>query len=103
MIHTGDCLDVMATFDAESIDAIVTDPPYLLRFMAKSWDGATQMSGHATPDKATVGKGGTHDSGMDPSCPASLPSMRPARHLHPEPLLLQDMFQRRPMGCRRLR
>ena len=25
MIHHGDCLDVMATFDAESIDAIVTD------------------------------------------------------------------------------
>ena len=27
MIHTGDCLEVMATLDAESIDAVVTDPP----------------------------------------------------------------------------
>jgi hypothetical protein len=26
MIHHGDCIEVMATFDAESIDAIVTDP-----------------------------------------------------------------------------
>jgi len=38
MIHTGDCLDVMATLDAESIDAIVTDPPYGLEFMGKAWD-----------------------------------------------------------------
>jgi DNA modification methylase len=38
MIHHGDCLDVMATFDAESIDAIVTDPPYGLGFMGKTWD-----------------------------------------------------------------
>lgn len=28
MIHIGDCLDVMRTIPAESIDAIVTDPPY---------------------------------------------------------------------------
>jgi DNA modification methylase len=43
MIHHGDCLDVMATFEPESIDAIVTDPPYGLEFMGKSWDrlGAT--------------------------------------------------------------
>ena len=28
MIHHGDCLDVMAGMEPESIDAIVTDPPY---------------------------------------------------------------------------
>ena len=28
MIHHGDCLDVMAGMDPESVDAIVTDPPY---------------------------------------------------------------------------
>jgi DNA modification methylase len=38
MIHNGDCIEVMATFDAESIDAIVTDPPYGLGFMGKAWD-----------------------------------------------------------------
>ena len=42
MIHHGDCLNVMATFDAESIDAIVTDPPYGLGFMGKAWDRAHQ-------------------------------------------------------------
>lgn len=55
-LYHGDCLEVMPTLDAESIDAIVTDPPYNLTdigrtlqmpgkrrhsagFMGKSWDG----------------------------------------------------------------
>lgn len=38
MIHHGDCLDVLKTLDAYSIDACVTDPPYELGFMGKSWD-----------------------------------------------------------------
>lgn len=38
MIHTGDCLEVMPTLPAESIDAIVTDPPYGLSFMGREWD-----------------------------------------------------------------
>jgi len=37
-LHTGDCRDVMATLPAESVDAIVCDPPYGLSFMGKSWD-----------------------------------------------------------------
>lgn len=28
VLHTGDCLEVMATMDADSVDAVVTDPPY---------------------------------------------------------------------------
>lgn len=37
-IHNSNCLDVMRGMDANSIDAIVTDPPYGLRFMGKKWD-----------------------------------------------------------------
>ena len=37
-IHHGDCREVMATLDAESVDAIVCDPPYGLSFMGKGWD-----------------------------------------------------------------
>jgi DNA modification methylase len=37
VIH-GDCLAVMPTLDAESVDAIVCDPPYGLSFMGKNWD-----------------------------------------------------------------
>jgi len=38
VIHHGDCRDVMATLDADTFDAIVTDPPYGLEFMGKEWD-----------------------------------------------------------------
>ena len=37
LIH-GDCLEVMRTLEAESVDAVVTDPPYGLEFMGKEWD-----------------------------------------------------------------
>jgi DNA modification methylase len=37
-IHVGDCREVMATLEPESIDAIVCDPPYGLEFMGKEWD-----------------------------------------------------------------
>jgi len=38
VILSGDCLDVMARLDAESVDSVVTDPPYGLKFMGKTWD-----------------------------------------------------------------
>ncbi|MBA3591654.1 site-specific DNA-methyltransferase [Methylibium sp.] len=34
----GDCRAVMATLPEASVDSIVTDPPYELGFMGKSWD-----------------------------------------------------------------
>jgi DNA modification methylase len=34
----GDCREMMATLEAESVHAIVTDPPYELGFMGKAWD-----------------------------------------------------------------
>lgn len=37
-LHTGDCREVMATFAPESVDAIVSDPPYGLSFMGREWD-----------------------------------------------------------------
>ena len=38
-IHNGDCIETMKAMPAESVDAIVTDPPYGLGFMGKKWDG----------------------------------------------------------------
>ena len=37
-LYCGDCLAVMPTLPADSVDAIVTDPPYGLSFMGKDWD-----------------------------------------------------------------
>ena len=35
---TGDCLDVLATLEPDSLDACVTDPPYGIGFMGREWD-----------------------------------------------------------------
>lgn len=37
-LHNGDCLDVLRGMADNSIDSIVTDPPYGLSFMGKKWD-----------------------------------------------------------------
>ena len=37
-LHTGDCLNVLRDMPADSVDSIVTDPPYGLSFMGKAWD-----------------------------------------------------------------
>ena len=38
MLFHGDCVDFMQNLGDNSIDAIVTDPPYGLQFMGKKWD-----------------------------------------------------------------
>ena len=37
LLH-GDCLEQMKTLPDDSVDSIVTDPPYGISFMAKKWD-----------------------------------------------------------------
>jgi len=34
----GDCIDKLKELEADSVDSIVTDPPYGLSFMGKKWD-----------------------------------------------------------------
>ena len=40
VVMVGDCREVMASMADGSVDAIVTDPPYELGFMGKSWDAS---------------------------------------------------------------
>lgn len=37
-VSWGDCIEVMRTLPENSVDSIVTDPPYGLGFMGKKWD-----------------------------------------------------------------
>ena len=37
-LHCGNSLDVLATLGDDSVDSIVTDPPYGLSFMGRKWD-----------------------------------------------------------------
>lgn len=39
-LHNGDCLVVLATLPDNSVDSIVTDPPYGIGMMNKKWDYA---------------------------------------------------------------
>lgn len=45
VIHTGRNLDVLPTLPDNSIDAIVTDPPYGLEFMGNEWDAPWKQGG----------------------------------------------------------
>ena len=38
VLQQGDCVEVMAHLDDNSVDAVVCDPPYGLEFMGKDWD-----------------------------------------------------------------
>ena len=59
MILCGDCLEVMRTMEDNSIDAIVTDPPYGLKFMNKEWDRGIPGSAY-WEEALRVSKPGTH-------------------------------------------
>ena len=37
-LRNGDCLDLLRTLPDNSVDSVVTDPPYGLSFMGKKWD-----------------------------------------------------------------
>lgn len=40
IILQGDCIKEMKKLEANSVDAIITDPPYGLEFMGKEWDNS---------------------------------------------------------------
>ena len=44
-LYHGDCIEVMRALPDASVDAVVTDPPYLLDFMGKGWDSADGIAG----------------------------------------------------------
>lgn len=65
-LYLGDCLEVMRELPAESVDAVVTDPPYGLGFMGKAWDGPAGMLGQISrghEQRGAYAYGGTHSRG----------------------------------------
>jgi DNA modification methylase len=59
MIMRGDCIQVMKTMEENSVDAIVTDPPYGWNFMGKAWD-----SEHLRKKDSYAMMGGRHDMSL---------------------------------------
>lgn len=58
-VHYGDCLEVLPKLAANSVDAIVTDPPYGLEFMGKDWDHGVPGV-HFWAEALRVAKPGAH-------------------------------------------
>jgi hypothetical protein len=84
VIHHGDCVEVMAAMPADSIDAIVCDPPYGLEFMGKEWDrlggDGWRAGGFGTPglgDRPTAWT--AHGDTANASCATCGGRMRGAR------------------------
>ena len=66
-IYHGECVEVMRSMPDNSVDSIVTDPPYGIRFMGKAWDGADIEKQTATrrkykTDAPGAGPQGGHNS-----------------------------------------
>ena len=61
-LHHGDCLDVLATLPDNSVDAVVTDPPYGLEFMGKEWDSFASERTQYHGERADTSKNISNDS-----------------------------------------
>lgn len=60
-LYNGNMLEVLSEIEPNSIDSIVTDPPYELGFMGKSWDNSGVSFQKSTWEKCyTVLKPGGH-------------------------------------------
>jgi len=44
-LRLGDCIEILKTLEDNSVDSIVTDPPYGLEFMGKEWDSFIKGGG----------------------------------------------------------
>jgi DNA modification methylase len=62
-VFQGDCIEVLKGLPENSVDSVVTDPPYGLEFMGKDWDAPWKKSEVVTvTDKKTNGV--FHDKGF---------------------------------------
>lgn len=68
MIHHGDCLDVMRTMEANSVDSIVTDPPYGL-VEPRSKASSTGMCNPRTEEDKALRRGGFMGKKWDANVP----------------------------------
>ena len=76
-LRLGDCLEVLKTIPNNSIDSVVTDPPYGLGFMNKEWDSPeklrqlTQREQDRSAERKAEGKSPT-DAPFSKSVPPGL-------------------------------
>jgi site-specific DNA-methyltransferase (adenine-specific) len=64
-LHHGDCMEVLKSLPDNSVDSVVTDPPYGLEFMGKDWDAPWKAAGSVLDTAAEAG-GFQRESGGNP-------------------------------------
>ena len=69
MIIRGDCIEEMKKLEENSIDAIITDPPYGIGFMGKEWDNFKPEQ-IAEEIKKNLGSGSKEVRGRNDTSPA---------------------------------
>ena len=65
-VFQGDCREVLRELPDNSVDSIVTDPPYGLNFMGKEWDNPGKMIGQMATgheQRGAYAYGGSHSRG----------------------------------------
>lgn len=65
-VACGDCVEVMRSLPDNSIDSIITDPPYGISFMSKDFDSPSKMLGQMSTgheQRGAFAYGGTHSRG----------------------------------------
>jgi site-specific DNA-methyltransferase (adenine-specific) len=69
-IYHGDCREVMQTLHPESVDSIVSDPPYGLSFMGKGWDSFKEgdIAMRRNPQMDAVNTGASRQGGRQRAC-----------------------------------
>lgn len=67
VIHNNDCLKQMRQMEPDSVDAIVTDPPYGIAFMGADWDSYGSSTGGESVEER-LRKGREYDGG-NPAVP----------------------------------
>jgi site-specific DNA-methyltransferase (adenine-specific) len=69
LLH-GDCRALLPTLEAESVSAIVTDPPYGLAFMGKDWDSFVpgDIAMRRNPQMDAVNTGMSRQGGRQRAC-----------------------------------
>lgn len=75
MIHVGNCLEVMRGMDADSVDAIVTDPPYGLTTNKKGGTGTASVNLERPHGRSRIGTGNGPGGFMGMKWDSDVPSV----------------------------
>jgi DNA modification methylase len=73
-LYLADCLDVLPTLEAGSVDAVVTDPPYGINVIMRTYQNVNTKPGKSLAHKTRYDKGETWD--QSPAAPAAIAECR---------------------------